>query len=78
MIISFKAIIEKCLLILWRHIDFYLSNFDLSQSDGAQLFKNDLYSGSVGLAESENLRRLGKNLNVLLNVFIKVDLLKIL
>lgn len=58
-ILKFEAINEKCLLILWRHIDFYLNNFDLSQTDGAQLFKNDLYS-SGGSAEAEHLRRLGR------------------
>jgi hypothetical protein len=39
------AIVEKCLLILWRHIEFYLAYFETS-SDGYQLYKNDLASGA--------------------------------
>lgn len=49
-----KAIIEKVLLILWRHIEFYLSNFD-SINESYQLFRSDFYN----VDQMENLKRYG-------------------
>jgi nuclear pore complex protein Nup205 len=42
---SYIAIIEKCLLLLWRHIEFYLAYFE-TNSNGYELFKNEYISGS--------------------------------
>ena len=39
------AITEKSLLLLWRHIEFYLAYFE-TNSSGYELFKNDYASGN--------------------------------
>ena len=38
---SFKAIIEKGLLLLWRHIEFYLVYMDGSENLKGDLFSNE-------------------------------------
>ena len=50
-----KAIVEKCLLLLWRHIEFYLAYFETS-TDGYQLYKSDFGSGEYRMDEYQNFK----------------------
>ena len=45
---TYRLIIEKCLLILWRHVEFYLTNKDIKLPSN-HLFKTDFYNVNQNL-----------------------------